>query len=48
MVTIGEQKYLTVHEFAKYKSITIQTVYNWIKDKKVETKKVLNLTLVKL
>lgn len=48
MVTIGNQKYLTIHEFAKEKSITIQTVYNWIKDKKVETKKVMNLTLIKL
>ena len=42
MVTINNQQYLTVHEFAKEKRITIQTVYNWIRDKKVETKKIRN------
>ena len=48
MVTINNQQYLTVHEFAKEKNITIQTVYNWIKDKKVEVKKMMNMTLIKL
>ena len=47
MVTIGNDKYRTVHELAQYKGVTIQTVYNWIADKKVETRKFLNMTLVK-
>ena len=47
MVTIGNEKYRTIHELAQYKGVTIQTVYNWIADKKVETRKFLNMTLVK-
>jgi hypothetical protein len=48
MVKINGDEYLTVHEYAKHQQITVQTVYNWIKDKKVDTKKVMNMTLIKL
>jgi len=48
MIKINDVQYMTVHEYAKEKSITIQTVYNWIKDKQVETRKFMNMTLIKL
>lgn len=48
MVTINNEKYMTLHEYAKEKSVTLQTVYNWIRDKQVETKKMFNMTLIKL
>jgi predicted transcriptional regulator len=48
MIKINDSLYLTLHEYAKEKNVTIQTVYNWIKDKRVETKKLMNMTLIKL
>jgi hypothetical protein len=39
---------MTLHEYAKEKNVTVQTVYNWIKDKQVETKRLMNMTLIKL
>lgn len=48
MVKINGEQYLTLHEYAKEKMVTIQTVYNWINDKKVDTKKMMNMTLIKL
>jgi len=48
MIKINEIQYLTIPEYAKDKGVTIQTVYNWIADKKVETKKLMNSTLIKL
>ena len=48
MITINGKQYLTLHEYAKYKDVTIQTVYNHIKDKKVETRELMNMTLIKL
>lgn len=27
---------MTVEEFAKFKGVTIQTVYNWLKDNRVK------------
>ena len=48
MVRINNEQYLTLHEYAKEKSVTIQTVYNWINEKKVETRKLMNMTLIKL
>lgn len=48
MVTINGKQYLTLHEYAKYKDVTIQTVYNHIKDKKVETRELMNMTLIKM
>jgi hypothetical protein len=48
MVTINNEKYMTLHEYAKDRSVTVQTVYNWIKEKKVETKRMFNMTLIKV
>lgn len=41
-------KYLTVKDYADKHGITVQTVYNKIKNKELETKKVLNTTLIKV
>lgn len=43
-----ENKYMTVKDYADKFGITVQTVYNKIKNKELETKKVLSTTLVKL
>lgn len=47
-IVIGDITYLTVKSYAKYKGVTIQTVYNWIRDNKLETKKVLSALFVRL
>lgn len=39
---------MTVKEYAAKYGITVQTVYNKIKEKELKTKKVLNTTLVKV
>lgn len=43
-----QAKYLTVKDYADKFGITVQTVYNRIKNKELETKIILNTTLVKL
>ena len=48
MITIDNTQYLTIQEYADKFGITIQTVYNRIRDKKLETKKLMGLTLVRL
>lgn len=48
MVTINNTKYATIQEYADIYGITIQTVYNKIKDKKLDTKKLFGSTLVRL
>ena len=48
MIKIDNIQYLTIPEYAKEKGVTIQSVYNWISDKKVETRKVMNMTVIKL
>lgn len=48
MITINNTQYATIQEYADKFGITIQTVYNRIKDKKLETKKFMGNTLVKL
>lgn len=48
MIKIGEKKYNTIKEYAKSKGITIQTVYNWIKEDRVKTKTLLNQTLIEI
>lgn len=48
MITIDNIQYLTIQEYADKFGITIQTVYNRIRDKKLETKKLMGLTLVRL
>ena len=41
MIRVNNEQYLTLQEYAKRENVTIQTVYNWIKNKKVETKKIM-------
>lgn len=48
MTTIGDEKWMTIDEYAREKLVTPQTIYNWIKDKKVITRKLMGKTLVKL
>ena len=48
MITINEIQYATIQEYADKYGITIQTVYNRIKSKTVDTKKLMGTTLVKL
>jgi hypothetical protein len=43
-----DAKYITVKDYADKFGITVQTVYNKIKNKELETKKILHTTLVKL
>lgn len=38
----SEKKYMTIKEFAQSKNITRQTVYNWIKEGKLKTKRLGN------
>lgn len=41
-------KVLTIQGYAERKGITRQTVYNWIKEKKIETIKLGNQQFVKV
>lgn len=41
-------KVKTIPEYAKYQGVTIQTVYNWIKDGKVKTKIILGKKVILL
>lgn len=43
-----EIKYMTVKDYADKFGITVQTVYNKIKSKELQTKKILHTTLVKV
>ncbi|RTL01713.1 MAG: DNA-binding protein [Proteobacteria bacterium] len=43
-----KETYLTVKDYAQKYGITVQTVYNKIKNKELKTKKVLHTTLVKV
>ena len=47
-LTTQEGTFYSVKEYAKYKDVSIQSVYKWIKDKKVETKRILSNTFVKV
>ena len=40
------KKYLTVKEYALKNGVTERTVYNWIKEKKVKTKKIYSSTVI--
>ena len=48
MIKIGDKKYLEIKDYAKVKGVTIQTVYNWIKDKAVNERKLMGKTLIEL
>jgi predicted transcriptional regulator len=43
-----KETYMTVKDYASKFGITVQTVYNKIKNKELETKKILHTTLVKV
>ena len=47
-MTIKEVKYITVKDFADKIGLSLQTVYIKINNKELETKKILNTTLIKL
>ena len=47
-VNISGNIYLSIPDYAEYCDVTVATVYNWIKDGKVETRKLLNTTFIKL
>ena len=47
-IVIQGTTYMTVNSYAKYKGVTIQTVYNWIKSNKVDTKKMLSALFVRV
>ena len=47
-ITTQEGTFYSIKEYARYKNVSIQAVYNWINDKKVETKKILSNTFVKV
>jgi hypothetical protein len=48
MIKINDIPYLTIEDYAKEKQKSIQTIYNWIKDKKVESRKFMGQQLIKL
>ena len=48
MIKIGDKKYMEIEEYALSKNKTIQTVYNWIKNKDIKTRKMFNKTLIEI
>ena len=47
-ITILNKTYLSISDYADYKGVTLATVYNWIKENKVETRKILRTTFVQV
>ena len=39
---------MDIAEYAKAKGVTIQTVYNWIKEKRITVKKLFNKQLIEV
>ena len=48
MIKIDEKKYMSLKEYANYRDVSIQTVYNWIKWKHVVTRKLMDKTLIEI
>lgn len=48
MIKIDETYYLDITEYARQKGKTIQTIYNWIKEKKVKTRYILGKLHIQL
>ena len=48
MIKINGVPYLPIDEYANEKGKTVQTIYNWIKEKKIETKNMMGKVLIKL
>lgn len=47
-ITIENKTYLSIPDYANYKGVSLATVYNWIKENKVITKKMLRTTFVQV
>lgn len=45
---INGVKYMSIEEYAINKGVTTKTVYQWIKDCKIEVKEVMKTKLIKL
>ena len=45
---INDKQYLSIAEYANKNNVTIQTVYNWIKEKKVTVKKLMDKQLIEV
>jgi predicted site-specific integrase-resolvase len=41
-------KVKTIPEYARHKSVTVQTVYQWIKEGKLKTRKVLGKQVIEI
>lgn len=48
MIKIGNTRYMTINDYSKHKRVTIQTVYNWIKNDEVKTKQLFGKKLIEL
>jgi predicted DNA-binding transcriptional regulator AlpA len=48
MIKIQNKKYLEIKDYAKLYGVSQATVYNWIKDRKVKTRKLLNKQLIEV
>ena len=48
MIKIKGELYEEINDYAKLKGVTVQTVYNWIKNKQVEVKPLMGKKLIKL
>lgn len=48
MIKIGDKQYLEITDYAKDKGKSVQTIYNWIKDGIVKSRKLMGKTLIQL
>jgi hypothetical protein len=48
MIKTDNKHYLNIEDYAKEKGKTIQTIYNWVKDKKVKTRYILGKLYIQL
>lgn len=48
MIKIKDKHYLSINDYADQKGKTIQTIYNWIKDKKVKQRYILGKLYIEL
>lgn len=48
MIKIGDINYMTPSELATKENVTVQTIYNWIKEGKYKTRKLMDKTLIKV
>jgi hypothetical protein len=48
MIKINGKSFAEPKDYAKIKGKTIQTIYNWIKEGEVKTRKLMGKTLIEL